>query len=58
VETDASDIIGAVDAAFASQASFSDAQRAALEDSFSVTDVAASVRATAAIIDYLDQAIG
>ncbi|WP_295444480.1 hypothetical protein [Sphingorhabdus sp. EL138] len=58
VETDASDIIGAVDAAFASQASYSDAQRAVLEDSFSVTDIPASVRATAAIIDYLDQAIG
>ena len=58
VETDASDIIGAVDAAFASQASYSDAQRAVLEDSFSVTDIPASVRATAAIIDYLDHAIG
>jgi len=58
VKTDASDIIGAVDAAFASQASYSDAQRALLEDSFSVTAIPASVRATAAIIDYLDQAIG
>jgi hypothetical protein len=58
VKTDASDIIGAVDAAFASQASFSDAQRAALEASFSVTATPASVRAAAAIIEYLDEAIG
>jgi hypothetical protein len=58
VKTDASDIIGAVDAAFASQATYGDAQRAVLEDSFSVTDTPASVRAAAAIIDYLDQAIG
>jgi hypothetical protein len=58
VKTDASDIIGAVDAAFASQASYSDAQRAALEASFSVTGEPASVRAAAAIIEYLDEAIG
>lgn len=58
VKTDAKDIIGAVDAAFATQASYNDAQRTALADSFSVTDTAASVRAAAAIIDYLDQAIG
>lgn len=58
VKTDAKDIIGAVDAAFAAQASYNDAQRTALADSFSVTDTAASVRAAAAIIDYLDQAIG
>jgi hypothetical protein len=56
--TDANDIIGAVDAAFASQASYSDAQRAVLEDSFSVTAEPASVRAAAAIIAYLDEAIG
>ncbi|MBJ7445782.1 MAG: hypothetical protein JHD32_16080 [Sphingobium sp.] len=58
VMTDANDIIGAVDAAFASQASYSDAQRAVLEDSFSVTAEPASVRAAAAIIAYLDEAIG
>ncbi len=58
VKTDANDIIGAVDAAFASQASYSDAQRAVLEDSFSVTAEPASVRAAAAIIEYLDEAIG
>jgi len=58
VKTDANDIIGAVDAAFASQASYSDAQRAVLEDSFSVTAEPASVRAAAAIIAYLDEAIG
>ena len=58
VKTDARDIIGAVDAAFASQASYCDAQRAVLKDSFSVTDAPASVRAATAIIDYLDQAIG
>lgn len=58
VKTDAKEIIGAVDAAFATQASYNDAQRNALADSFSVTDTAASVRAAAAIIDYLDQAIG
>jgi hypothetical protein len=58
VKTDAKDIIGSVDAAFASQASYNDAQRTALADSFSVTDTPASVRAAAAIIDYLDQAIG
>jgi hypothetical protein len=58
VKTDANDIIGAVDAAFASQASYRDAQRAVLEDSFSVTAEPASVRAAAAIIEYLDEAIG
>lgn len=58
VKTDAKEIIGAVDSAFATQASYNDAQRNALADSFSVTDTAASVRAAAAIIDYLDQAIG
>ncbi|MEY3634301.1 MAG: hypothetical protein RLZZ61_711 [Pseudomonadota bacterium] len=58
VKTDAKDIIRAVDAAFASQASYNDAQRAALADSFSVTNVPASARAASAIIDYLDQAIG
>lgn len=58
VKTDANDIIGAVDAAFASQASYSDAQRAVLEDSFSVTAEPASVRAAVAIIEYLDEAIG
>jgi hypothetical protein len=58
VKTDASDIIGAVDAAFASQASFRDTQLAVLDDSFSVTAMPASVRAATAIIDYLDQAIG
>lgn len=58
VMTDANDIIGAVDAAFASQASYSDAQRAVLEDSFSVTAEPASERAAAAIIAYLDEAIG
>lgn len=58
VKTDASDIIGAVDAAFASQASYSDAQRAVLEASFSVTATPASVRAATAIIEYLDEAIG
>lgn len=58
VKTDAKEIIGAVDAAFATQASYNDAQRNALADSFSVTDTAASVRAAAAIIDYLEQAIG
>lgn len=58
VKTDANDIIGVVDAAFASQASYSDAQRAVLEDSFSVTAEPASVRAAAAIIEYLDEAIG
>jgi len=58
VKTDAKEIIGAVDAAFATQASYNDAQRNALADSFSVTDTPASVRAAAAIIDYLDQAIG
>jgi len=58
VKTDANDIIGAVDAAFASQASYSDAQRAVLEDSFSVTAEPASERAAAAIIEYLDEAIG
>ena len=58
VKTDASDIISAVDAAFASQASYNDVQRAALADSFSVTNVPASARAASAIIDYLDQAIG
>jgi hypothetical protein len=58
VKTDANDIIGAVDAAFASQASYSDAQRVVLEDSFSVTAEPASVRAAAAIIEYLDEAIG
>lgn len=58
VKTDAKEIIDAVDAAFATQASYNDAQRNALADSFSVTDTPASVRAAAAIIDYLDQAIG
>jgi hypothetical protein len=58
VKTDASDIIGAVDAAFASQASYRDTQLAVLDDSFSVTAMPASVRAATAIIDYLDQAIG
>lgn len=58
VKTDAKEIIDAVDAAFATQASYNDAQRNALADSFSVTDTAASVRAAAAIIDYLEQAIG
>lgn len=58
VKTDAKEIVDAVDAAFATQASYNDAQRNALADSFSVTDTAASVRAAAAIIDYLDQAIG
>lgn len=58
VKTDANDIIGAVDAAFASQASYRDAQRAVLEDSFSVTAEPASVRAAAAITEYLDEAIG
>ncbi|MCF8472144.1 MAG: hypothetical protein K9G27_05055 [Sphingomonadaceae bacterium] len=58
VKTDASGIISAVDAAFASRDSYSDAQRAVLEDSFSVTATPASVRAATAIIDYLDQAIG
>lgn len=58
VKTDASDVIGAVDAAFASQASYSDAQRAVLEASFSVTATPASVRAATAIIEYLDEAIG
>jgi len=58
VKTDTSDIIGAVDAAFASQASFRDTQLAVLDDSFSVTAMPASVRAATAIIDYLDQAIG
>jgi hypothetical protein len=58
VKTDAQDIIAAVDAAFASQASYSDAQRAVLEASFSVTATPASVRAATAIIEYLDEAIG
>jgi hypothetical protein len=58
VKTDTSDIIGAVDAAFASQASYRDTQLAVLDDSFSVTAMPASVRAATAIIDYLDQAIG
>lgn len=58
VKTEANDIIGAVDSAFASQASYSEAQRAVLEDSFSVTAEPASVRAAAAIIEYLDEAIG
>lgn len=58
VKTDAKDIIGAVDAAFASRDSYSNAQRAVLEDSFSVTATPASARAAAAIIEYLDEAIG
>jgi len=58
VKTDASDIISAVDAAFASRDSYSNAQRAVLEDSFSVTATPASARAAEAIIEYLDEAIG
>ena len=46
VKTDAKDIIGAVDAAFASRDSYSNAQRAVLEDSFSVTATPASARAS------------
>lgn len=58
VKTDASDIIAAIDDAFAAQDAFRDAQRAVLADSFSVTEEPASSRAAAAIIDYLDSAVG
>ena len=56
VKTDAKDIIAAVDAAFASQPAYSEAQHVVLQDSFSVTDTPASVRAAEAIITYMDEA--
>lgn len=58
VKTDASDIIAAVDDAFATQALYKDAQHAVLQDSFSVTDAPASIRGAAAIIDFLDSQNG
>ena len=58
VETDANDIIAAVDAAFATHADYESAQRAALDSSFSVTDQPASVRAATAILDYLNKPHG
>lgn len=53
VKADASNIIAAVDEAFATHEAYSDAQRAVLQDSFSVTDEPASLRGAKAIIDYL-----
>lgn len=53
VKTDASNIIAAVDEAFATREAYSDAQRAVLQDSFSVTDEPASLRGAKAIINYL-----
>lgn len=58
VITDASNIIAAVDAAFATQSAYLDAQRHVLADSFSVTEEAASLRGAKAIIAYLDGTVG
>jgi hypothetical protein len=58
VKADAENIIAAVDQAFATQSAYRETQVELLQDSFSVTNDSASLRAATAIVSYLDGSDG